>query len=362
MQKIKFMKKERAEFLIIGGGISGLLMAYELFKNGHSFLIIDDTQKNSSSKIAAGMFNPISGKRMTVNWKANELLKSLHDAFIEFERLLGKSYLVEANIHQAFGNSKESNDFTSRLDSQAFNQYVEANNTPKTPLLEEFGSFMVEGSGWVKTKEWIEDYQQYLEKRGEFLAQRFDWNKVFFSDAKWHYGEDSFGNIICCEGHQYDKNPHFNWLPFKLCKGQVLLIKCVGLPKELILKKGVYLVHQYEDIFKVGASYEWNYEDDKPNELGREMLIEKVKQMIALPFEVVHQDAGIRPTTRDRAAILGKHPEQEHLYIFNGLGTKGMLQAPYLAQHFAAHLLEGLQLFPEVDVERFSAFYLNSQS
>jgi hypothetical protein len=25
-------------------------------------------------------------------------------------------------------------------------------------------------------------------------------------------------------------------------------------------------------------------------------------------------------------------------------------------------LLEGLQLFPEVDVERFSAFYLNSQS
>lgn len=356
------MKKGNFEYLILGGGIAGMMMAYELSKKGCSFLIIDDNPLNSSSKIAAGMFNPISGKRMTVNWKANELLKSLHEAFMDFEKMLGKSYLIKANIHQAFGNSKESNDFASRLDSPIFKQFVESERIVKTPLLEEFGSFMVEGSGWVKTKEWIEDYQQYLKDRGEFIVQRFNWDKVIREEGKWHYEEYSFDKLICCEGHQYAKNPYFNWLPFKLCKGQVLLIKCAGLPKEFILKKGVYLVHQYEDVFKVGASYEWNYDDEKPNDIGREMLIEKVKQMIALPFEVVHQDAGIRPTTRDRAAILGKHPEQEQLYILNGLGTKGMLQAPHLAQHLAAHLVEGVHLFPEVDVARFSAFYLNSQS
>lgn len=356
------MKAEGTEYLILGGGIAGMMMAYELAKKGCSFLVIDDAPENSSSKIAAGMFNPISGKRMTINWKANELLKSLHEAFIDFEKMLGKSYLVNANIHQAFGNSKESNDFASRLDSADFKQFVKAEHVDKTPLLEEFGSFIVDGSGWVKTKEWIEDYQQYLKGRGEFIAQRFDWDKVIWKDGKWHYDEYCFDKLICCEGHQYAKNPYFNWLPFKLCKGQVLLIKCAGLPKEFILKKGVYLVHQYDDVFKVGASYEWNYDDDKPNDMGREMLIEKVKQMISLPFEVVYQDAGIRPTTRDRAAILGKHPKQEQLYILNGLGTKGMLQAPYLAQHLAKHLLEGVHLFPEVDVARFGAFYLNSQS
>jgi glycine/D-amino acid oxidase-like deaminating enzyme len=201
-----------------------------------------------------------------------------------------------------------------------------------------------------------------LEEKGSFSTQTFDWNKVFWEEGKWQHGEYCFEKLICCEGHQYAKNPYFNWLPFKLCKGQVLLIKCEGLPKDLILKKGVYLVHQYDDVFKVGASYEWDFVDDKANELGREMLIEKVKQMIALPFEVVDQDAGIRPTTRDRAAILGKHPKQEQLYILNGLGTKGMLQAPYLAKHLVGYLLDETSLFPEVDVSRFNAFYLNSQS
>jgi glycine/D-amino acid oxidase-like deaminating enzyme len=355
------MSSEEREFLIIGGGIAGLMMAYELAKNDRSFLLVDDAPMNSSSKIAAGMFNPISGKRMTVNWKAMELLDSLHQAFVDFEVMLGKNYLVKATIHQAFGNVKESNDFGARLDNSLFKNFINETIIPKTPLLEEFGSFVVEGSGWVKTKEWIEDYQLYLLNQGNYFKDKIDWANIQYKQGKWQFGKHTFGKAICCEGYQYFRNPHFNWLPFKLCKGQVLHIKCVGLPKEYILKKGVYLVHQYEDVFKVGASYEWNYEDDQPNELGREMLLEKLKQMIELPFEVIHQDAGIRPTTRDRGAILGSHPNVGNLFIFNGLGTKGMLQAPFLARHLTDYLLGVAPLFPEVDVKRFNPFYLNSQ-
>jgi glycine oxidase len=355
------MSSEEREFLIIGGGIAGLMMAYELAKNGRSFLLVDDAPLNSSSRIAAGMFNPISGKRMTVNWKAIELLDSLHQAFGDFEDMLGKNYLVKATIHQAFGNVKESNDFGARLDNPLFKNFINETALAKTPLLAEFGSFEVEGSGWVKTKEWIEDYQLYLLNQGNYLQDKIDWANIQDEQGKWQFGKHTFSKVICCEGHQYFKNPHFNWLPFKLCKGQVLHIKCAGLPKEYILKKGVYLVHQYEDVFKVGASYEWNYEDDQPDDLGREMLLEKLRQMIELPFEVIHQDAGIRPTTRDRGAILGSHPSLENLFIFNGLGTKGILQAPFLAKHLTDYLLGGAPIFPEVDVTRFNTFYPNSQ-
>ncbi len=356
------MKNKNFEFLITGGGIAGLMMAFHLRKAGKSFLVIDNKLAQSSSKIAAGMFNPISGKRMSVNWKAEELLAQLHKDFIEMESLLGANYLVHANILQAFGNVKESNDFMARLDFPAFKQYVDADTMKTCALRNEFGIFEVIGSGWVKTAEWINAFQTFLENEGCFIQDQFKWDEILKAEENWQWKDYQFENIISCEGYQYGQNPYFNWLPFKLCKGQVLLIDCKGLNEKYILKRGVYLVHQYDTIYKVGASYEWDFEDAEPNAAGKETLIEKVKQMIELPFEVIDHLAGIRPTTRDRAAILGQHPTVSNLYVFNGLGTKGMLQAPFLAAHLCNHLLTGERLHKEINLQRFYQFYVSSHS
>ncbi|OYU95139.1 MAG: hypothetical protein CFE21_12595 [Bacteroidetes bacterium B1(2017)] len=355
------MNAKKKDYLIIGGGIAGLMIAHQLRKAGKDFLLVDRQEKNTSSKIAAGMFNPISGKRMSVNWKANELLNSLHSNFTEFETLLEAKYLIQANIHQAFGNIKESNDFASRLDVEQFKQFVNPEPKVESALIDDFGTFEVIGSGWVKTSDWMSDFQNYLEHDQAFFKAEFEWTDLLYSNNEWHWQEQFFSNIISCEGYQNNSNPYFNWLPFKLCKGQVLLIKCPGLNPKYILKRGVYLVHQYEDVYKVGASYEWDFEDARVTTEGKENLIEKVKHVINLPFEVIDQIAGIRPTTRDRAAILGAHPIQKNLFIFNGLGTKGMLQAPFLSEHMASHLLHQTPLFKEVDIDRFKSFYPNGQ-
>ncbi len=351
------MENKNFEFLITGGGIAGLMMAFHLRKAGKRFLVIDNKNEKTSSKVAAGMFNPISGKRMSVNWKAEELLSQLHQDFQEMENLLGVNFFVNANILQAFGNVKESNDFMARLDFPAFKQYVDADSTVTSAIKNEFGLFEVLGSGWVKTAEWINAFQDFLSNEGRFLHEQFSWNEMIPTGKNWHWKNYEFENIICCEGYQYDQNPYFNWLPFKLCKGQVLLIDCKGLNEKYILKRGVYLVHQCDSIYKVGASYEWDFEDAAPTAIGKETLIEKVKQMIDLPFEVIDHLAGIRPTTRDRAAILGLHPAISNLYIFNGLGTKGMLQAPFLAAHLSKHILNAMPLYKEISLQRFHQFY-----
>lgn len=349
------------DFLIVGAGIAGLSLAWQLEKKHKSFLIIDPGGQHKSSRVAAGMFNPISGKRMTVNWRVQELLTDLHETFNEFNSLLGKKYLVDANIIQCFGNTKESNDFSLQLEKSDFSRFIGSNPTEIDGLNQEFGSFEVLGSGWVKTKEWIEDFQDYLLKKGAFIKDKVEWKALSLDGNEWHWQGHSFAKVVSCEGYHYQNNPYFNWLPFKLCKGQVLNIQCVGLNQKYILKKGVYLVHQYDDVYKVGATYEWDFEDEKPNELGKENLINKLDKLLTLPYSIVSQESGVRPTTRDRAAILGKHPEVKNLYCFNGLGTKGMLQAPFLAKHFLA-AMEGLtSLDPKVAIERFYPFYSTGQ-
>jgi len=351
------MNHKEFDFLIIGGGIAGLMLAHQISKTDKTFLVMDEVKEITSSKIAAGMFNPISGKRMSVNWKAEELLASLVNNFKEMSVLLNQEFMHTANILQAFGNVKESNDFGSKLDRPEFSKYIASEAQGDKSLISEFGRFEVQGSGWVKTKEWIECYQNYLVQQENLVYEKINYTQLQYQNNVWSYGNKRFKKIIFCEGYLNQENPYFKWLPFKLCKGQVLLIKCVGLNQKYIYKRGVYLVHQEKDIYKVGATYEWDYEDTNTTCEAKESLIEKLKQMIALPFEVMDQMAGIRPTTRDRAAILGAHPTEKGLYIFNGLGTKGILQAPYLAAQLVRYMEHAETLPKEVDIKRFISFY-----
>ena len=55
----------------------------------------------------------------------------------------------------------------------------------------------------------------------------------------------------------------------------------------------------------------------------------------------------------DRRPVIGCHPEEDRVAIFNGLGTKGVSLAPYFSDLFAQHLVENRQLCSEVDVRRF---------
>ena len=76
--------------------------------------------------------------------------------------------------------------------------------------------------------------------------------------------------------------------------------------------------------------------------------------------EVLEHEVGIRPTVIDRRPLLGKHPEFDNILIFNGLGTKGVMLAPYFAQHLV-DFIEGniLELEGEVNINRFNKYFKN---
>lgn len=106
-------------------------------------------------------------------------------------------------------------------------------------------------------------------------------------------------------------------------------------------------------LFKVGATYEWDQLNDIPSEEGKFELTKKLNSIISSPYNIVSHDAGVRPSVIDRRPVIGAHPKHNNIYVFNGLGTKAVMLAPYFAKQFVNYLQNNTPLDKEVDINRF---------
>lgn len=189
------------------------------------------------------------------------------------------------------------------------------------------------------------------------LEEKFDFSQLSVSENNISYKDLKVKKIIFCEGFKAIENPYFPKLPFKLTKGEILTIKLLGdkiIPTEKVVNKGVFILPLGNNTYKVGATYEWAELNEEATEKGKSELIEKLQKVIKTPFEIIDHQAGIRPTVNDRRPLLGFHSQHPQLAIFNGMGTKAVMLAPYFAKHFAEVLEGETSLDKEVDIARFS--------
>ena len=92
------------EYLIIGQGISGTFLSYYLKKENKSFLVIDNNYSNSPSKIAAGIINPVTGRRLVTVWMVDEVLPFAWKAYQEIGHDLDITAISQKSIIDFFPN------------------------------------------------------------------------------------------------------------------------------------------------------------------------------------------------------------------------------------------------------------------
>ena len=148
-------------------------------------------------------------------------------------------------------------------------------------------------------------------------------------------------------------NPYFNELPLNVAKGEVLTIKAPNLNINFVLKSSIFIIPLGDDLYNVGATYDWKDKTHNISAEAKDELVDKLKHVIQCDFEVVNQVAGIRPTVKDRRPMVGVHPNNQHIPILNGLGTRGVMLAPYLAKQLFEHLEDGKPLDKDIDIKRF---------
>lgn len=344
------------DFLIIGQGLAGTLLAYFLERAGKSVHVVDRYDERSATQVAAGIINPITGRRYVKSWRVDELIPFARDTYRELEARLGISIYHERNILRALFNNREENDWLARTGEDGYKKYM-----LDAPGLEEYAEKTVpaysygevQHSAQVDVGKLANACRTYLRQQGAITEAPFGYDKLEMPGGGVRYGEIEARTAVFCEGHRACENPFFNYLPFDGAKGEVLIVRIPQANFEKILRHRVFIVPLKDGLYWVGATYGWKYEDDAPTDEGRQYLESRLGDFLKAPFEVVEHRAAIRPAVKGRRPFLGRHPEFPQLAIFNGLGTKGASLGPYWARHMADFLANNVILEEAVDIKRF---------
>ena len=332
-------------------------MAYFLLKKGQKIAVIDNDHKGASSKVAAGIINPITGRRFVKSWMFDEL-RAFNEAFYPtLESELGIPLYSKRSVLRFLQKNKDVNEWHARSAFKAYEFYMK--KAPNWQQLEgkiyepeAFGE--IEHAAQVNMPLLLKGIKNRLLQEKLILNELVDYEHFKLNNGRVSLNNVSAEKVIFCEGQHGRFNPYFNYLPFEVSKGEILIAHIPKLNCEQIIKDKLIIAPLGDDLYWCGSNYEWNALDDHPTSNVRKELVTKLKQTLKVDFEIIDHLAGIRPTVKDRRPFLGIHPEYSQLAIFNGLGTKGASLAPFWANHFADYLCENAALNDEVNINRFS--------
>jgi glycine/D-amino acid oxidase-like deaminating enzyme len=345
------------DYIIVGQGLAGTCLAHALRRQRQHVLVIDDNTQHSASMVAGGLYNPITGRNMVLTWMAKELFDYLPIFYTQIEQELGIKLLNEKSIFRPFTSNEELNEWQGKASDAIYKPYVSevVTDPNQNPIVNNpFGGLEIKQTGYLNTKSLLSGYGKLLLEDQSYLNEKFDGAQLNLEGENVVYKERSAGKVIFCEGPAVASNPWFDQIKIIPLKGEVLTVKTSS-PVEKIYNKGIFVIpiESKENTCLVGSTYLRNDLSWSPTEEGRNEIEERLKQVLNCNFQVIGQRAGVRPTVVDRRPVMGLHPKNEKIAIFNGLGTKGVSLAPYFAEHFASHLTQNRILLSTVNVTRF---------
>lgn len=327
---------------------------------GHAVLLVDGGPENRASWVAAGLYNIITGRLAAKTWMAETLLGELNGFFElpEFAHL--KPHLHPAEIYRPFRSAFDANEWLGKSGEDKFRGIVDLHPAPRLPeqIHNPDGGLRILPCGRADTRFLIPAIQEVLRESFalEKINAHLDYSTLDPENKRLNIEgkTESYDELIFCDGLGTLNNPYFSWLPLRPLKGQVLDVEIPDFDPGFIVSRKVFIIPVGDHLFLTGSTYEKNYSDALPTPEGREEIESHLQKAIRLPYKVVGQRAGIRPTTPNRRPMLGTHPDYKHLHIFNGLGTKGWLQAPYFSW-LMANFVEGDKncLLKDVNITRF---------
>ncbi len=347
---------KKIDYIVVGCGLAGIAFCEQLRKHHKSFLLFDDGSQQSSL-VAAGMYNPVILKRFSEVWMANEQLRIAKPFYVSLEKLLNVQIDYKFRLLRRFSSIEEQNQWFSAMDKPKLEPFLSGNLVKNNnPYIDApFGFGEVLHSGRIDTNTLIENYLFILEKNKLLKRNKFDHQKLDVHKSLIEYENIQASNIVFCEGFGMKKNPYFNQLPLNGTKGEVLTIDAPSLNMDFALKSSVFIIPEGNHKYAVGATYNWVDKTHIITEDAKKELTEKLKSFLLCDFKVVNQVAGIRPTVKDRRPLVGTHTKHKKVHILNGLGTRGVMIAPYIAEELFNHIEIGKPINPEIDITRFSS-------
>lgn len=343
----------KVDYLIVGSGLAGILFCEVLKQHGKTFVVVDNNSQKSST-VAGGLYNPVILKRFTEVWRAKEQLKLALPMYQELEKTLDVKLNFQVPIYRVFASVEEQNNWFAACDKPNLSEFLSTTliqNTNKA-IVCNYGFGEVLQTGRIRTSALVSKYKDQLENKEALIKETFDYDSLQL-EKNIIYKTIKAKQIIFAEGFGLQQNPFFKYLPLKPTKGELLTIYAPELKIDYILKSSVFVMPFGDDLYLVGATYEWEDLTNITTKKAKEELLNKLKTVLKCEFKVINQVAGIRPTVKDRRPLVGQHPEHNNVYVLNGLGTRGVMIAPYVAHQLYNYIENEFPLNTEIDIKRF---------
>ena len=350
------------DYLIVGQGLAGSMMATNLLRIGKQIAVVDRHHFPTASSVAAGLINPFTGPKMVKSWKFDDLITFAINYYRDAESVFEKSFFEERILFRPFYSVGEQNDWHGKSTLEGYREYIHkiCDSTDHAPYVHNpFGG--LETRSWLlNVPAFLKANYYYLKKHCLYQEEQFNEDILEIIDQNTlRYRDIVAQRILFCTGYESINSTYFGWLPLVPVKGELLDIK-MEVDFETIYNRNCFIIPQGGGLFRAGSTYDRTDISMEPTTEAKSQILTNISQMTSHKFEVISQKAGIRPGTLTRRPLIGQHPEIKTLFIFNGLGTKGVSLAPYFSQQFVDTLERGNYLHDEVDIKKYYSLYFNS--
>lgn len=308
---------------IIGQGLAGTCLGLEFLERGIPFRIVD-SGKGGSTRVAAGLINPLTGKNFQPSW----LIEEFHPYAMNYFTKLGEKFGVKLwnpmPVMRLAETEQEWSKISSKFDLPEVRSWLDdslVTNTPNGFL----NHVVLAGGGWLDTRRFLDVTRKHFEEKG-----------VFELALEAHETPNELN--ILCEGAQGLMQNQLS--PHRCAKGEILTVKAEWSEDFIKVGTGGWLIPIGDGLFRVGSTYEWNQLDELSTDAGLRRITEIANKLGGEKFEVIEHVAGIRPILRRSQPLIGKNSKGE--WAFNGLGSKGSLYAPKIASMLADWICDGV--------------------
>jgi glycine oxidase len=344
------------DYIVVGQGLAGSIIACLLEMQGENVVVIDNAHRTSASLAAAGIMNPITGKRLNRPYLVDHLLHVAFDTYPRIERFLGTPIFQRRPVLRILRSEDESRLWQRRLASGEYTKYLGSTSICDAGFIEnKYGGFEIAQAGLLDVPGFVGKTRDLLLSTRRLIENKFEYADLRLEENGVRWGSHRAKAIIFCEGYQLSHNPFFNSIALNPAKGEVLTLEASSFVDERIVQHEKWLFRTMAGAIKAGTTYTWSELNEKPSVAARVEIERSLRSFARFDFEVIHQAAGVRAVIKvDNRPIVGVHPLHSRVAVFNGLGSKGVLQAPFAARQLIAYLEEGEPIHPDFDVCRKS--------
>ena len=348
---------QQFDYLIVGQGLAGSLLGWELIRRGCRIMLVDIGRSNAS-QVAAGLINPVTGMRLVKSNNIEQLLPAAMDCYQALARQFKQTYFIPKPMWHIIDSDQTLEYYNTRLLDDSYKKYLKSIHWPPSDTLVKapLGYISQQQTGYLLTRPLLKTLKIFFQDQNCYQQTNLNYRDIHISASQLSWNNIQARKLIFCEGYQCHNNPWFSWLPMRPVKGEILTLKTQCPLPDKILNYGNWAIPVNETTLRTGATFDRENINVTPTQTGRMNLLASLKSIVPEmgSAQVQEHSADIRPCTVDKSPLIGSHTQHPQLTVFNGFGAKGSLLIPWYAQRFADNLLKQTDLPKNVDIKRYS--------